>query len=76
MLFRDYEYDPLSPPEGEATQGEQPLEPHSFSHGFICGETLIFLLLFANLMSGYPIIGDAPAAGSEAKVAVAPKSVR
>jgi len=67
---------PSLPQRGRRQEGEHPLDPHSFSHGFICGETLTFLWLFANLMSGYPIIGDAPAAGAEAKVAVAPKSVR
>jgi len=27
MLFGDYEYDPLSPPEGEAAQRGHPLDP-------------------------------------------------
>jgi len=55
------EGDPFSPPEGEAAQGEYPLDPQSSS----------FLI---NLLTAIATLGDARAAGAEARCAVAPKS--
>ena len=60
-LCGSYEGNPLSPPKGEATQGEHPLDPH-------------FRGIFINLLRGYHIFGDALAAGAEARCAGAPKS--
>jgi hypothetical protein len=57
-LYIIWEGDPLSPPEGEAPQGEHPLDPH-FS---------------INLLWAIAMLGDARAAGVEARCAVAPKS--
>ena len=45
------EGDPLSPPAGEASQGEHPLDPRFFG-------------VFINLLRDYPNMGDARAAGT------------
>ncbi len=55
------EGNPLSPPKGEATHGEHPLDPH------VRG-------IFINLLRDYHILGDALAAGAEARCAGAPRS--
>jgi len=47
-----YEGDPLSPPKGEATHGEHPLDPP-------------LPRIFINLLKGYRIFGDALAAGAK-----------
>jgi hypothetical protein len=62
ILCGSQEGDPLSPPEGEAACGEHPLAPF-----FI--RRIIF-----NLLGGYRNMGDAWAAGAEARCAGAPKS--
>jgi uncharacterized membrane protein len=66
---------PSLPLRGRRPQGSIPLTPHSISLGFISGENPAILWFFTNLMSGYPIRGEAPAAGVKATVAIAPKSV-
>ncbi len=50
-----------SPPKGEATQGEHPLDPRSRG-------------IFINSVRGYRILGDALAAGAEARCAGDSKS--
>jgi hypothetical protein len=57
-LCDSYEGDPLSPPEGEAAQGEHPLDPR----------------FFINLLRAIIVLGDARAAGAEAQSAGVPKS--
>ncbi len=52
---------PSLPHEGEATQGEHPPDPH------VRG-------IFINLLRGCHILGDALAAGAEARCAGAPRS--
>ena len=49
-FFRGYEGNPLSPPEGEAAQGEHPLDPLSFSP--VSKE--IFSSTFYRIVSGCP----------------------
>jgi hypothetical protein len=57
--FSNYECDPLSPPKGEATQGERPLDP---------------LINFHLPSAGLSQRGDAQTSVVDASDAVAPKS--
>ena len=67
---------PSLPQRWRQPKGSIPLTPIHFLTVFSSVEKLTFLWFFANLLSGYRIMGDTLAAGAEAKVAVAPKSVR
>ena len=61
-LNGSYEGDPLSPPKREATCGEQPLDPPPSGY------------FHQPVWRGYRILGDALAAGAEARCAGAPRS--
>jgi hypothetical protein len=61
ILCGSWEGDPLSPPEGEAAQGKHPLAP-------------FFVKVFHQPSDDYRNMGDARAAGAEARCAGAPKS--
>jgi hypothetical protein len=54
ILCGSLENDPLSPPEGEAAQGEHPLDP------------LLFFRIYFNRIRSYRNRGDARATGAEA----------
>ena len=58
FYFSYYEGDPLTPPEGEAAQGEHPLDPR----------------FFINLLRVIAVLGNARAAGAEVRSAGVPKS--
>jgi hypothetical protein len=62
ILCGSYEGNPLSPPQGETACGEHPLDP------------LFFRSIIFNLIRDYRNMGDARAAGAEARWAGAPKS--
>jgi hypothetical protein len=57
FYFSYYEGDPPSPPEGEEAQGEQPLG----------------LRFFINLLRASAVLGDARAAGADARSGKIPK---
>jgi hypothetical protein len=58
IFFVSYERDPLSLPSGRQRRRSIPLTPYHFFHPF-------FRSFFANLLSGYRIVGDARAAGAK-----------
>jgi hypothetical protein len=61
ILCSSYEGNPLSPPKGEAVQGEHPLDP------------LFFRSIIFNLIRGYRNMGDAQVAGAEARCLKSPQ---
>jgi len=67
-LKKGYEGDPLSPPEGEAAQGEHPLDPFLYISP-VSKES------FSSTSRGLSYFNDC-FTGAEAKVAAAQKSVR
>jgi hypothetical protein len=60
ILCGSYEYDPLSPPEREAAQGEHPLDPR-------------FLGFASPFLMAIALLGDARAAGAKSTMCCSPQ---